>query len=303
LKTLISVTGPTASGKSSLAVDLALELGTSVISADARQVYRKMDIGTAKISKDEMKGVPHYLLDICDPDQVFSAGRFLREADRVMEELFKKQPVLVMAGGSGLYLKAVWEGLDEMPPVPERIRNEVNEEVEKYGLSRLLEELEKYDPLTFSGIDKANKRRVTRAVEFFRATGKPISQFRLMVPKKDEIFHIRIGLEVPREILYERINERVEEMFRQGLPEEVKRLSDQFGYDAPGFATVGYSELIRYFKGECSFEEAKDKIKQNTRNYAKRQMTWFRKSKDITWFSPEDRKGIFSFIHSRMKDA
>lgn len=297
-KTLISIVGPTASGKTAAAIALANELKTAVVSADSRQLYRGMNIGTAKPNQEELQGVKHYLFDILNPDEECSAGKFRTLALTALQEIWQKNDFAILVGGSGLYIRALWEGMDDMPPVAEEIRTKLEQDLAEKGLTYLVDELKTADPETASKADMKNPRRVVRALEVFRSTGIPISSFR---KGKKEIIpwrNIKIGLMPDKEILKARINERVDEMMQAGLLDEVLLLESKYGRECNALQTLGYREFFPFFDGSMSLEDAVERVKINSRDYAKRQLTWFKKDTEIEWmntFSVED----FSI---RMKD-
>lgn len=294
-KTLIVIVGPTASGKTAMAVDLALKLKTEVISADSRQFFKKMSIGTAKPSSEELKGVPHHFLDFLELDEAMNAGAFEQRTLELLEKLFQDHDQIIMTGGSGLYIDAVCYGLDEMPTTDPEVRADLNRILENDGLDALLEELKGKDPITFEKIEKKNPHRVMRALEVFRSTGRSITE-----QQKGEVaerpFNIKIfGIEQERELLYERINARVDRMMEDGLLEEVRALLPYRKLNA--LNTVGYKELFDHLDGNSTLEEAVDLIKQNTRRYAKRQMTWWRKNEEIEWLGANDSASILKLIN------
>lgn len=285
MKHLICIAGPTAAGKTTLSIELAKQFGTAVLSADSRQMYRYMDIGTAKPTPEERQGIPHYFIDTLDPDEEYSAGRFEADADKLLKTLFVQNEVVICVGGSTLYYEALWNGMDDMPAIPEDIRNQLNLEFRDKGLESLVSELSDIDPPTFSTIDRQNPARVIRALEVFRATGQPISSFRIKKEKQTDWEIIKIGLTDDRPMLYRRIDARVLEMIRMGLLEEVGTLLER-GYspDLASLQSIGYQEIISHLQGNISQEEAIRLIQRNSRRYAKRQLTWFRRYEDMIWF-------------------
>jgi tRNA dimethylallyltransferase len=285
VKTLICIAGPTASGKTALALALAERLGTEILSADARQIYRGMDIGTAKASLAERARVPHHFIDILDPDQPYSAGQFQRDADALLADLFRRHDAVVAAGGSTLYLDALWHELDDLPPAPPEIRERLKARLAAEGLPALAAELERADPETWEAIDRQNPARVLRALEVQEAAGRPISALRQgRRPRQTPWRCLKLALHDTREALYARIGRRVEEMLAAGLEEEARGLLAR-GYspDLQSLQTIGYREMIQYLHGEISREEAIRLIQRNTRRYAKRQMTWLRRYPDLHW--------------------
>lgn len=300
-KYLISIVGPTASGKTALSLQLASLFCCPVISADSRQVYRGMDIGTAKVTKAEMGSVPHFLVDELTPDQPFSAADFAARVEGILSETFQQRFVAVMAGGSGFYLQAVWDGLDDMPEIAPEIRAELNEHLATVGLEPLVRELKAVDPVTYEHIDKRNPARVLRALEVYRGCGIPISAFR---GKKDQAIKpyllLKIGLTMDRAELYKRIDQRVLDMMDQGLEAEARGLYETFGSEIPAMQTVGYQEFIPYFKGEYDLDRVVELIQRNSRRLAKRQYTWFRRYEDIAWFEFDQTEDIEKWVLKQM---
>lgn len=279
---LICVVGPTAIGKTSLAISIAKAFSTEIISADSRQFYKEMSVGTAVPSDEELAQVPHHFIQTKSIYDNYSVGEFEREALKILEELFLKHQFVVMVGGSGLYVDAIVNGLDNFPDVPLEIRTQLNKEFEKNGLTPLQQELKETDPEYFEQVDIQNHHRLIRALEVIRATKKPFSSFINKERVKRPFNTIYIGLTAEREVVYNRINERVDIMMNSGLLEEARALYAQKELNA--LQTVGYKELFKHFDGNISLEEAIEEIKKNTRRFAKRQGTWFRKNEDINWF-------------------
>lgn len=279
--TLIVIGGPTASGKTAAAVAFAKALATEVISADSRQFYRAMRIGTARPTEAEMAGVEHHFIGQLELDDTWSAGRFAREAEPVMQRLLTAKGTAVLVGGSGLYIDALIKGLDPLPPSDGIVRAELQERLAEKGLSALVQELERLDPLTWERIDRANPHRVIRALEVCITTGEPYSAQRSMPSDRTDIRIVRIAMDLPRAELYGRIDTRVDAMVAEGLVEEARSLLPH--RDLNALRTVGYRELFDHFDRRLTLDEAIALIKQHTRNYAKRQMTWLRK--DQSWRS------------------
>jgi tRNA dimethylallyltransferase len=282
LKTLIVIAGPTAVGKTAIAIKLAQQLKTEIISADSRQFYREMAIGTAKPSDEELAAIKHHFINSHSITDYFSVGDFEKECLQLLDELFKTHDQIIMAGGSGLFIQAVTKGFDELPVADAETRERLNQELAEKGIEFLQEKLKAADPDYYNQVDLNNPQRLVRALEVFETTGKPFSSYRKAVANKRPFQVIEIGLDLPREILYQRINERVDSMIAQGLLEEVKSLLSYRQFNA--LNTVGYSELFDYFDGKTDLDTATELIKQNTRRFAKRQLTWFRKNKEIKWF-------------------
>jgi tRNA dimethylallyltransferase len=289
MKHLISIVGPTGVGKSGYALHLASRLGCPIISADSVQVYKGLDIGSGKVTAEEQGNVPHFLLDILQPDQEFNAGDYERRVDALLRDLFQTYDQVIIVGGTGFYLQAVWEGFDEMPDVPQEIREALNAQLEAEGLAPLVEELQAVDPTTMAKIDPNNPARVIRALEVWRASGIPISAFRKGEKLKVKAYEdIKIGLELPRDLLYNRIEARIDQMLLAGWLAETTQIGEGFGLDCKGLQALGYREIVQFLKGTMDWETTVDLIKRNTRRYAKRQMTWFRRYNDLNWFSPLD---------------
>lgn len=299
-KTLIAIVGPTAVGKTAMAISLAQYFKTEIISADSRQFYREMSIGTAKPDAEELAAAPHHFINSHSIAQDYSAGDFEREALRLLDELFEQHDVVVMVGGSGLFVRALCEGLDDLPKAGEEVRERLNNEMAQLGIEKMKERLKAIDPAYYQVADVDNPQRVVRALEVFEATGNPMSFYHKKDVDKRPFNILTIGLNMERSQLYERINLRVDRMMETGLLEEVKSLL-QFR-SKPALLTVGYAELFDYLDGNISLEDAVDKIKQNSRRYAKRQITWFKKYGNTSWFRPTETAAIIAFISSKLLD-
>ncbi|MGJ1432755.1 tRNA (adenosine(37)-N6)-dimethylallyltransferase MiaA [Sphingobacterium spiritivorum] len=295
-KTLIAIVGPTAVGKTAMAIQIAQYYKTEILSADSRQFYKEMCIGTAKPSKEELASVPHHFVDSHSISEEYSAGDFERDALAKLEELFVHHDVVVLVGGSGLFVRAVCEGLDNLPKPLPGIREALNERLDREGIAVLQNYLQEIDPVYFSEVDIDNSQRVVRALEVYESTGKPFSFYRQHTVAKRPFNIITVALNTDRAKLYNRINKRVELMMQAGLVEEVKGLMPY--RDKPALLTVGYAEIFDYLACKISLEEAVDKIKQNSRRYAKRQITWFKKDTGTRWFEPDDQEGIISYADS-----
>jgi tRNA dimethylallyltransferase len=282
--TLLVVAGPTASGKTAWAIQRALETGAEILSADSRQFYLGMDIGTAKPTTAERALVPHHFLDFLPVEQPYSAGQFAREVLLFLEDYFRKKNLAILVGGSGLYLKAVCEGFDEFAPVSDEVREEVGQRYAAGGLEALQQAVAEADPDYYAQVDRQNAARLRRALEVCLATGKPYSSFRSRSVAERPFRIQKVAMDWPREILYERIDRRVDEMMAAGLLEEATRFHDK--RHLPALQTVGYTELFDHLEGKTSLSEAVTLIKQHTRNYAKRQLTWLRKEQDLVWLRP-----------------
>jgi len=297
-KYLIVVVGPTAVGKTALGISLAQHFKTEIISADSRQIYRQMEVGTAKPTVAERVSAVHHFVDILDLEEDYNAGRFADEALKLLDDLFAKNRVVMAVGGSGLYVKALCEGIDPMPSVPPLIREQLNQELKEEGLGPLVKELEHSDPAYFSEVDSGNPQRVIRALEVIRATGKPYTSFRVRKPVERPFEVVKIGLEMPRELLYAKINDRMDQMIKKGLFKEAEALFPLKDYNA--LQTVGYSEIFRYLEGAYDQEEAVRLLKRNSRRYAKRQLTWFKKDDKTQWFLPGQLSEIIQYLAGKL---
>lgn len=293
-KILWSIVGPTGIGKTALSIELAKNLKTEIISCDSRQFYKELKIGTAAPSSEELSLVPHHFIGNLSIAQDYSVGDFEKDALIKINELFNKYDQLIMVGGSGLYEKAVNEGLDNFPDIDTKVRENLMVEIQEKGLSYLQEELKKNDPEYYSQVDYNNPQRVMRALEIFRGTGKPYSSFRKNLVEKRNFTSVKIGLTASRDLIYDRINKRVDLMMEKGLLEEVISLQSYRHKNA--LQTVGYKELFDYLDGNSSLEFAIDEIKKNSRRYAKRQLTWYRRDESVNWFDYQSTKEIVDFV-------
>lgn len=293
-KRLIVVVGPTGSGKTALAIALARHYGAPVISTDSRQVYRGMPIGTAQPTADELSLATHYFIADREPEDDFNCGRYEVEALSLLERLFVDNDYVVAVGGSGLYVKALCEGMDELPETSAELREKLKQRLATDGIESLFNELQQLDPVYAEVVDRHNPARVMRALEVCLASGRPYSEQRRGERAQRPFHIIKVGTDMPRDILYERINRRVDMMVADGLVEEVRALIPKRHLNA--LQTVGYRELFDYFDGHSTLEEAIDLIKRNSRRYAKRQLTWFRRDDDTAWFAPSDVESIIDHI-------
>lgn len=296
-KRLIVIAGPTAVGKTELTVRLSQILAAPVISADSRQLYREMTIGTAKPTEDELKKAPHYFINSYSITSDYTVADYEREVIALLDELYQKTDSVILSGGSGLYIDVVLNGLDNIPDVDAEIRTAVLDEYERNGLINLLNELKLADPDYYDQVDKFNSRRVMRAVEVIRQTQKAFSSFRKSEKKERDFTPILIGLERERSELYERINRRVDMMMADGLLDEVKALYS-FKH-VVAMQTVGYSEIVGYMDGLYDLDEAVRLIKRNTRRYAKRQLTWFKNKMSLKWFHPGKVDEITCYLEEK----
>lgn len=280
-KTLIVIGGPTAVGKTSLAIEFALYYNTEILSADSRQCYRELNIGVAKPSADELQKVKHHFIHSHSIHDEVSAGVYETYALNCLQSLFEKKNVVIAVGGTGLYLKALCEGIDPMPPLKPSIVAEIEKSYQEFGVTWIQKQLKLKDPKAYASIDVHNPHRILRALCFIESSGKSIVDFQSHSAKERPFAIKKFALQMDREKLYERINKRVDHMMSAGLLNEVKSLVP-FQH-LKSLETVGYSELFRYLNKECSLDYAVDKIKQHSRNYAKRQLTWFRNQSDYIW--------------------
>ncbi|HTR82355.1 MAG TPA: tRNA (adenosine(37)-N6)-dimethylallyltransferase MiaA [Bacteroidota bacterium] len=293
LPRVLVIVGPTASGKTALALDVARRFPSEILSADSRQVYKLLNIGTAKPSVEDRKIVTHHFVDELLPDQHFSAGEFGVQGRKIVEEIIKRRSLPIIVGGTGLYIRSLVDGLFSGPGREEELRKELEARLESEGAEALLDELRKVDPKAASKMLPSNQRRIVRALEVYYATGKPISQHHGEHAPRSPFDPLFIGLQWDRKILYERINGRVEKMLAAGFLDEVKELIGK-GYDDrfKSLQTVGYKEAFAFFRKEISYDRMVELMKQNTRRFAKRQLTWFRRDERIRWFEVHDEAEI-----------
>ena len=295
--TLIVVGGPTGSGKSALAVEIAKHLRAPIISTDSRQMYHGMAIGTAQSTAEELAAVKHYFIADREPEDDFNCGRYEVEALALLERLFAENKYVVAVGGSGLYIQALCSGMDALPEADEELRNSLKQRLENEGLESLFAELQQLDPAYAEVVDRCNPSRVMRALEVCISSGKPYSEQRSGAVVERPFNIIKIATDMPRDILYDRINRRVDMMVEEGLIAEATAMYPKRHLNA--LQTVGYREIFDYFDGKCSLEEAIELVKRNSRRYAKRQMTWFRRDSEFRWFSPSDLSNIITYIENQ----
>ncbi|CAL1519624.1 tRNA (adenosine(37)-N6)-dimethylallyltransferase MiaA [Chitinophaga sp. MM2321] len=293
-KTIIIIAGPTASGKTALAIRIAQLFNTAVISADSRQCYREISIGTAKPSASELAAVPHYFINSHTIREEVNAGIYEKLALQYAQEIFAQNDVAVMCGGTGLYIRAFCEGIDEMPAIPAGIREALNAQYTQHGLPWLQEQLQRRDPIFYATAETKNPQRLIRALEVLEATGLSITTFRTAHRTQRDFRIIKIGITLPKELLHQHIHHRVDLMMEAGLVEEVKAVLPYREHNA--LRTVGYQEIFDYLDGQLSLEQAVTDIKTHTRQYAKRQLTWFRKDPAFEWFDPRNSEDILTRI-------
>ena len=293
-KTLVVIVGPTASGKTDIAIELAEKLNTEIISADSRQFYIEIPIGTAAPNSEQLERVRHHFISHLSIADKYNVSRFEQDVLQLLEEKFKHNQLMILVGGSGLYVDAVCNGIDELPDPDEKLRNDLNRMCENEGIEALRNKLKELDPEYYEIVDLNNPKRLLRAVEVCMQTGSTYTSLRKNKRKPRHFRIVKIGLEIDRGGLNERINRRTEIMMDNGWQEEAMSVHPHKHLNA--LNTVGYKELFAYFDGKVSFEEAKEKIKTNTRRFAKRQMTWFKKDKEIRWFDPSQKSLINNLL-------
>ena len=293
-KTLIVITGPTAVGKTACSLEIARHYGIPIINADSRQIYKELEIGTARPTEAEMQRVKHYFVGILGLEDYYSASLYEQQVLELLKEQFQTHDYALISGGSMMYIDAVCDGIDDIPTVDDKTRHLLKEKLANEGLEALVQELKQLDPEYYEIVDKQNPRRVVHALEICTMTGKTYTSFRKREKKNRPFQIIKIGLNRPREELYRRINQRVDLMMENGLLHEAYAMYPKRGLNA--LNTVGYKELFDYFDGKWSLEEAVERIKGNTRRYARKQLTWYKKDESIRWFLPEQKKKIIKYI-------
>ena len=295
---VIVICGPTASGKTALSIELAKKINGEIISSDSMQIYKDMDIGTAKPSKEEMQGIQHYLLDFVEPSQRYSVAEFKKDAEKAIEEILQKGKTPIIVGGTGLYVDSLIYGIEyQTIEFDEQYRKQLEERVEKEGLETLYNEAKKIDPQAIEKISANDKKRILRILEIYKATGKNKTEQELESRKNGVKYDYKVfAINMDREKLYERINKRVDIMIENGLIEEVEKLLEKYKEFPTAMQGLGYKEVIEYLQGKVSKEEMIENIKRETRRYAKRQLTWFRKNKQTIWIEPCDIQKILNEI-------
>ncbi|QEH43163.1 tRNA (adenosine(37)-N6)-dimethylallyltransferase MiaA [Chitinophaga sp. XS-30] len=296
--TVILLAGPTASGKTALAIRLAQQLGTEIISADSRQCYRELSIGTAKPAPEELAAVPHHFINSHSIHEEVNAAAYERLALQYLQDIFSRHPVAIVTGGTGLYIRALLEGMDEMPGIPPEIRTSIRAQYEEKGLAWLQETLRHRDPAFYANAEVMNPRRLLRALEVLDATGQSITTFRTATPQQRDFHIIRTAIHLPKALLHERIHQRVDMMMAAGLVDEVRSVTAYRHHNA--LQTVGYAEIFDHFDGKMSLPEAVEAIKTHTRQYAKRQMTWFRREEGTQWFDAGEGSALIDWVSARV---
>lgn len=296
-KTLIVITGPTAVGKTALCLDIAKHFDIPIINADSRQIFRELKIGTARPTEEQMQEVKHYFVGMLGLEDYYSASLFEQQVLELLDQQFQTHDYALMAGGSMMYIDAVCDGIDDIPTIDDATRDLMKKRLAEEGLEKLCEELKILDPEYYDIVDRQNPRRVVHALEICTMTGKTYTSFRKREKRERPFRIIKIGLNRPREELYERINRRVDQMMAEGLLDEVQNLYPQRHLNA--LNTVGYKELFDYIDGRWSLEEAIERIKGNTRRYARKQLTWYKKDEQIRWFHPDDKETIINYISQK----
>jgi len=292
--TLIVVTGPTAVGKTALCIDIAQQYGIPIINADSRQIYRELRIGTATPTEEQLKTVKHYFVGNIGIDDYYNASMYEQDVLTLLDEQFKTSPIQLLSGGSMMYIDAVCNGIDDIPTVRDDIREKMKKKYEEEGLEALCEDLRRLDPEHYEVVDRKNHRRVIHALEICYQTGRTYTSFRTQEKKARPFQIVKIGLNREREELYNRINQRVDMMMEEGLLEEAKSLYDKRNNNA--LNTVGYKEMFDYLDGVWSLDEAVERMKGNTRRYARKQLTWFKRDENVRWFHPQQKEEILKYI-------
>lgn len=299
---LITICGPTGVGKSALAMQLASECEAEIVSCDSQVIYRGMTIGSDKPSVQDQRKIAHHMIDICDPDQLFNPVQYAQKADQVIAEILSRKRNVLVVGGTGLYFRALLEGLCDTPPQDPLVRERLELELKERGITSLYEELQRLDPVRAAQLSAQDTTRIVRALEVWHLSGRSIVSFWEDQKSGPLRYHaLQIGITMDREMLYARINARVEEMMKRGLMEEVQALVDRYGVKAPGLRAVGYKECVDYLQGLYPIEECVRRIQQHSRHLAKRQWTWFRKNSGIEWFHCEKRREISDRISTFLK--
>ena len=296
-KTLIVITGPTAVGKTRLCIDIAKHFDIPIINADSRQIYKELKIGTARPTDEEMLEVKHYFVGTLSLDDYYSASLYEQQVLALLEEQFKTHDFALMSGGSMMYIDAVCNGIDDIPTIDDGTREAMKRRLQEEGLEKLCEELKQLDPEYYEIVDRQNPKRVVHALEICTMTGQTYTSFRKREQKRRPFRIVKIGLNRERTELYDRINARVDEMMANGFLKEAAGLYERKGLNA--LNTVGYKELFDYFEGRWTLKEAIERIKGNTRRYARKQLTWYKKDEQMKWFHPDQKEDIINYILSK----
>lgn len=292
--TLVVITGPTAVGKTALCIDIARHYGIPIINADSRQIYRELRIGTATPTAEQLSAVRHYFVGSIGIDDYYNASMYEQDVLQLLEEQFQHSPIQLLTGGSMMYIDAVCNGIDDIPAIRDDIREEMKRRYQQEGLEALCEDLRRLDPEHYAIVDRKNYRRVIHALEICYQTGQTYTSFRKQEKKERPFRIVRIGLNRERGELYQRINQRVDQMIGDGLLDEVRSLIDKRTNNA--LNTVGYKEMFAYLDGKWTLDEAVERIKGNTRRYARKQLTWFKRDEQMQWFHPEQKEHILKYI-------
>ncbi len=298
-KHVIVITGPTGVGKTDLSIKVASQLGCSIISGDSRQIYREMKIGTASPTTEQLRMVPHYMIGTKSIFDYYNAYEYEKEALAIADELFKESDTIVLTGGSMMYIDAFCNGIDELPTVDSELRNDLQEVYNQKGIEYMRGQLKLLDPHFYRQVDLKNAKRIIHAIEICLMTGRPYSELRKNTRKSRPFNLIKTGLDMNRQELHQRINNRVDAMMEKGLEEEARELYPYRQYNA--LNTVGYRELFAYFDNHISLEKAVALIQRNTRRYARKQLSWFRRDKEMSWFTPDNSNEVIKFVQSKIK--
>lgn len=297
-KTLVVITGPTGIGKTEVSIKVARHFNTEIVSADSRQIFKELNIGTAVPSKEELAAVPHHFIQSHSVEESYNASRYETEALKLIDELFKKSDILLLVGGSMLYIDAICKGIDIMPDADQEIRASLKKQLAQEGLKSLRLQLKKLDPEYYKKVDLKNPNRIIHALEISIQTGKPYSSFRSNTAKKRPFKIVKIALNCDRQVLHKRINLRVDKMMEAGLEKEARSVYHKKHMNS--LNTVGYQELFAYFDGDISREKAIELIKRNSRRYARKQITWFRRDETVKWFEPNESDKIIEWLESQI---
>jgi len=287
--TILTIVGPTAVGKTDVAMLVAERISGEIVSADSRQIYKHLNIGTAKPTVAQRRKIPFHLVDFIEPDKNYSCGQFARDAERIIDDILERDRTPIVCGGTGLYIRALFHPLDDLPQSSAATKKRLNDLLKRYGIIHMYRKLQRIDPAWAEKIKPQDKQRVMRGIEVYEITGKPLSEMMGKQNRVTRFLPFYIGLRLPRDVLYSRINTRFEQMLAQGLVKETNALLKR-GFDPHSSAlrTIGYKEIAAYLRGDMSFHEASEKARRRTRNYAKRQVTWFNKIPDIVWYDASD---------------